>query len=162
MERYICKPVVVCIGTSGVVGDSLGPTVGDLLIEKFDVDAFVYGRTARPVNGLNFPLYVAHVRRHHAGSVVIAVDACLGEKKDVGRVKVSVKGLRAGAALNKNWGPFGDIGVLGVVAERSSDNLSSLVHADNNTVLSTSALVAEKVARLVRLLRLNYSSAHTI
>lgn len=156
------KPVVLCVGTATVTGDSLGPRVGDLLVEKYQLDAYVYGRTARPVNGLNYPLYVAHVKKHHIGSFVLAVDACLGEKKDLGRVKVSVSGLRAGAALNKNLPSFGDIGILGVVAERSKDNLSSLIHADEKTVEETAAAVAEKVSSLLRLLRLNYSATHTI
>ena len=156
------KPVVLCIGTSSVVGDSLGPLVGDLLVERFCVDAFVYGRSDRPVNGLNYPLYVAHVKKHHADSFVIAVDACLGAQEDVGKVKLSVKGLRAGAALRKELPVFGDIGVLGVVARRSNNNLSALLSADAETVKTVAQLAAEKVSRLINFLRLNYSSEHIL
>lgn len=156
------KPVVLCVGTANVIGDSLGPMVGDLLVEKYGVDAYVYGRYDRPVNGLNYPLYVAHVKKHHAGSVVIAVDACLGQKVDVGRVRLTVKGLRAGAALKKSLPAFGDIGVLGIVAERSGDNLSSLLSADASVVQATARLAAEKVARILHYLRFDYSSARTI
>ena len=156
------KPVVLCIGTAGVLGDSLGPRVGDLLAEKYCVDAYVYGRTAHPVNGLNYPLYVTHVKRHHAGCFIIAVDACLGEKEDVGKVKVSIKGLRAGAALNKKTLPFGDVGVLGIVAERTEDNLSALLSADRTLVEKVAILSAEKVDRILKIFKLNYSSARIL
>ena len=69
------KPVIICIGTPQVCGDSLGPRVGDLLVEKYNVDAYVYGRSARPVNGVNFNRYVEHVKTHHPHSLIIAVDA---------------------------------------------------------------------------------------
>ena len=156
------KPVVLCVGTASVIGDSLGPMVGDILVDEYGVDAYVYGRRDRPVNGLNYPLYVAHVKKHHAGSVVIAVDACLGQRSDVGRVRLTVKGLRAGAALKKPLPPFGDVGVLGVVAERSEDNLSALLTADEKVVRATARLAAEKVARMIRFLRFDYASARTI
>ncbi|MBO7156135.1 MAG: DUF1256 domain-containing protein, partial [Clostridia bacterium] len=32
-------PVIVCIGSVGVVGDALGPLVGDLLRDKYQVPA---------------------------------------------------------------------------------------------------------------------------
>ena len=42
------KPVILCIGTDKVPGDSLGPVVGDLLIMKYNIDAFVYGHAQSP------------------------------------------------------------------------------------------------------------------
>lgn len=156
------KPIILCVGTTNVVGDSLGPLVGDRLVEYYNIDAYVYGRTARPVNGVNYLHYVEHIKRHHPYSLVIAVDACLGSKNDVGRIKYTLHGLRAGAALNKNLKSFGDIGILGVVAEKCSDNLSALIRADINTVLSVAEKAAEKVSSIVCDLRLNYNCGRTI
>ncbi len=156
------KPVIICIGTPQVCGDSLGPRVGDLLVEKYNVDAYVYGRSAHPVNGVNFNRYVEHVKTHHPHSLIIAVDACLGEKKDVGRIKYTVKGLRAGAALNKDLASVGDIGILGVIAEKSGNNLLSLMNADERTVSLTAEKAAEKIFAVLSSLRLNYISRSTI
>lgn len=161
-EFFHNKPVVLCVGTANVLGDSLGPRVGDRLVEVYNVDAYVYGRTARPVNGINYQHYVDHIKKHHPCSVVIAVDACLGAKEDVGRVKYTMRGLRAGAALNKNLASFGDLGILGVVAERSGDNLAALVTADPKTVEDTVVKAAEKIYSIIDDLRLNYAFRRSI
>lgn len=156
-ELFVNKPVILCVGTVNVLGDSLGPKVGDRLVEYYNVDAYVYGRTARPVNGINYAHYVEHIKRHHPMSLVIAVDACLGAKADIGRIKYTVRGLRAGAALNKNLTSFGDLGVLGVVAEKCGDNLSALINADEKILASVVEKTAEKVSSIIEDLRLNYS-----
>lgn len=161
-EYYNNKPVVLCVGTVNVMGDSLGPRVGDRLVEVYNIDAYVYGRTARPVNGLNYTDYVDHIKKHHPYSIVIAVDACLGAESDVGKIKYTMRGLRAGAALNKKLAAFGDLGILGVVAAKSGDNLDSLVNADENTVKSTVEKTAEKVYSIVSDLRLNYTFGRSI
>ena len=41
MRITVPKPVVICIGTPKVRGDSLGPRVGDILIEEYKLDAYV-------------------------------------------------------------------------------------------------------------------------
>lgn len=47
-EREI---VIVCFGTNAISGDALGPMVGTLLTQKYDVPAFVYGTDESTVNG---------------------------------------------------------------------------------------------------------------
>ena len=159
-------PVVICIGSSGVVGDSLGPMVADLLKESYGVHAYVYGGLRAPVNGVNYTRYAAFLSERHRESLVIAVDACVGDKRDVGKIKYSSKGLRAGGALNKNLGAIGDIGILGVVAERSSDNLGALMNVPYALVERMSAVIARKIALLVSELRspasdVRRAAAHT-
>ena len=138
----------------------MGPKVGDLLIDFYNVDGYVYGCSSRPVNGVNYQKYVEHIKTHHPHSIIIAVDACLGEKDDVGKVKYALRGLKAGAALNKNLTEIGDLGILGVVAERSKNNLSSLIHADGEVVETVAENVAKKVFSIVKNLNLAYSLRH--
>ncbi len=156
MRITVPKPVVICIGTPKVSGDSLGPRVGDILIERYGVDAYVYGRTSSPVTGVNCSKYFEHIRTHHAHSLVIAVDACLGTRADIGKVKYSLDGLRAGSALGKLLGKFGDIGLLGVVAQKSNDNLDSLRRAADENVEILSLKIAKKIQNLIENLRLTY------
>ena len=143
-------PVIVCIGSSGVVGDSLGPMVADLLRAVHKLPAYVYGGLRRPVNGLNYRRYKEFLLNRHPENFVIAVDACVGAEKDVGTIKYSAGGLRAGGALNKDLGKIGDIGILGVVAARGEDNLLQLMNAPYSLVETLSERIAFKIARLVK------------
>lgn len=155
------KPVILCVGTVNVSGDSVGPKVGDNLI-SLGVNAYVYGKSSRPVNGINYERYVEFIKIHHPHSVVIAVDACLGKKTDVGRVKYSLSGLRAGAALKKDLTKFGDMTVLCVVAEKSENNLRSLLLAEKAFVDALAEKTAAKIYTLVKDLRLNYADRHKL
>lgn len=143
-------PVIVCIGSSGVVGDSLGPMVADLLRAVHKLPAYVYGGLRRPVNGLNYRRYKEFLLNRHPENFVIAVDACVGAEKDVGTIKYSAGGLRAGGALNKDLGKIGDIGILGVVAARGEDNLLQLMNAPYSLVETLSERIAFKIAKLVK------------
>lgn len=146
------KPVIICVGTTTVMGDSLGPKVGDILIKDYKVDAFVYGRSALPVNGINYEQYLSHIKIHHPDSVIIAVDACLGTKNEVGKIKYTFDGLRAGAALNKKLDKIGHLTILGIVAEKSGNNLDSLIKTRNTLVEEMSNRIAKKVFSLASVL----------
>lgn len=143
-------PVILCIGTEKVVGDSLGPRVGRLLKEVFKVDAFVYGDSDRPVTALNFMQFVRHIETVHKGSFLIAVDACLGKPENVGSVKVSTQGVTAGGAFNKGLKTVGDLGFLGVVAEASDDNLKALFSVERDFVRELSFKIALKIIKVLK------------
>ncbi|MFA5449158.1 MAG: spore protease YyaC [Clostridia bacterium] len=142
-------PVVVCIGTASVAGDSLGPMVGDILREKYNVRAYVYGGMKQPVNGINYHTYIEHIKSRHNKSLIIAVDACVGEPNDVGKIKFTAGGVAAGGALNKNFEKVGNVGILGVVAEREKDNLKALMGVSYHLVENMSRTIAYKVYKLL-------------
>lgn len=140
MKNFSCAPVVICIGTDRVTGDSLGPIVGELLVRAFNVKAFVYGSLSRPVTALNVSKAAAFVRTKHRGSIVVAVDCSVGA--NVGEVSVRRGGLRPGLAVGKVLCPVGDVSVTATVA--SSANL--LGSARLSDVFSLAAKVARVIA----------------
>ncbi len=144
------KPVILCIGTNKVPGDSLGPRVGDLLIMKYNIDAYVYGHTAKPVTGVNYDDYIEHVRLHHKNSLIVAIDACVGKEEDIGKVKISSKGLVAGGALKKNNKLIGDVALVGIVAKADKDNLHALKSADIFLVQKMADVIAKITISLVK------------
>lgn len=142
------KPVIVCVGTTSVQGDSLGPKVGDILVKDYGIDAFVYGKSSLPVNGINYEKYLTHIKTHHPNNIIIAVDACLGSKEEVGNIKYTFDGLRAGAALNKKLDRIGHVTILGIVAEKSTNNLEALIKTSKSLVEEMSLRIAKKVLSL--------------
>ncbi len=144
----------MCIGTNNIIGDSLGPTIGDLLIMEHNIDAYVYGHTARPVNGKNYFDYIRHINTHHKHNLVIAVDACVGNATEVGKIKCSLNGITAGGALDKGYERIGDIGILGIVAAAQQDNLATLSKVDARFINQ----LAIKIARIISKLILNINN----
>lgn len=121
--------VFVCIGTPKIIGDSLGPLVGEMLRER-NVNAYVYGTRRRPITALNLHGYRKMLETYHRGDIVVAIDATMGALEDVGKIKVSENGLRPAGAFRKNAGRLGDVGIMAIVGEREGDMLLQLKTAD--------------------------------
>ncbi len=128
MERKR-RTVFVCIGTPRIVGDSLGPLVGDKLKER-NVNAFVYGTGRRPITALNLHGYRKMLDTYHRGDTIVAIDATMGSTEDVGKLKIAEGGLRPAGAFRKNAGRLGDVGIMAIVGERDGDMLLQLKTAD--------------------------------
>lgn len=107
------KPILFfCIGTDRSTGDCLGPLVGDQLHKKgFNV----LGTIDNPVHAENLQDYLKIVRVIYDDHFIVAVDASLGKKEQVGRISVRDGPLRPGAGIRKVLPIVGDIHITGVV-----------------------------------------------
>ena len=120
-------PVVVCVGSDLAIGDSLGPLVGSMLRFKTQgLGTYIYGCLSSPVTAKEVKYIGRFLKRTHADRQIIAVDAAVGEENDVGLIKVNDQPLKPGSGASKDLGKFGDITVMGVVAEKSIGNYALL------------------------------------
>jgi putative sporulation protein YyaC len=136
----------MCIGSDKVAGDLLGPAVGRILIEEYNLRAYVYGVTGRNINGENVDKYDGFIRDVHKDSAVIAIDACLGSEKEIGEIKISRRGVGAGYAVRRAGKRYGDIGIVGIVAKSSDDNVMQLVSVEYSFVEGLSRKLAEYIS----------------
>ena len=127
--------VIVCFGTNAISGDSLGPMVGTLLTKKYGVSSFVYGTDEAQINGRNMREWIDFIKAAHENSVLIAVDASLGNK--VGQIVLRDDGVCPSGVTGKSE-RFGDVGILGIVAHKHGDPLMQL--------MTVSPLYVEKMA----------------
>ena len=107
--------VFLCIGTDRMTGDCLGPCVGQLLKSSSSSAFSVYGTLETPVHALNLPETCHSISVLHPHPLIIAVDACLGQKKHLGYMTVKNGALFPGAGVSKKIPPVGDISITGIV-----------------------------------------------
>ena len=119
-------PIVVCIGTDGVMGDSLGPLVGSMLKEKLGGRAYVFGSVDCPITAKDVPIISQFVKSAYPDQPILAIDAALGKREEIGSVKVFNKPIRPGLGVNKNLGEVGDVSIIGVVEEMGKNLLSTV------------------------------------
>lgn len=122
-EREI---VVVCFGTNAISGDALGPMVGTLLTQKYDVPAFVYGTDESTVNGKNMSRWLSFIKTVHKDAIFVAVDASLGRADKIGDIVIRPDGVCPSGVTGKSE-RFGDVGILGIVAQNHKDALMQLM-----------------------------------
>ena len=134
-------PIIVCIGSDLVLGDSLGPLVGTMLIRR-GVKSYVYGTLGSPITAKEIACAKVHLKMLHPECFAVAIDAAVGSAEDIGLIKVTNKGLKPGLGVDKNLGVLGDCSIIGVVAEKSAQNYNLF----NLTRLNLIYKMAEQIA----------------
>lgn len=154
VDRSEREIVIVCFGTNAISGDALGPMVGTLLTQKYNVPAFVYGTDESTVNGKNMAQWLSFIKTVHKDAIFVAVDASLGRADKIGEIVIRPDGVCPSGVTGKVE-RFGDIGILGIVAQNHKDALMQLLcvsplevskMADKICVMINSALCAKKTA----------------
>lgn len=138
--------VIVCIGTDRSTGDSLGPLVGSLLSKStYTSMPRVYGTLDEPVHALNLASKMDEIHSKHRNGLIIAVDACLGQLKNVGCIQITEGSIKPGAGVNKDLPEVGHLSITGIV------NVSGFMEylVLQNTRLSIVMRMAEIIAKSV-------------
>ncbi len=139
--------IVVCVGSDLAIGDSLGPIVGSMLKYKtYRSNFFLYGTLASPVTAKEVGYLREFLKETHKNSQIIAIDAAVGDRGDIGLIKLSDSPLFPGAGANKKLGAVGDISIMGVVAEKSLNNYGLLNTTRLNLVYTMSEIISDAVA----------------
>lgn len=135
------KPILICIGSDLVLGDSLGPLVGTLLKKK-SARPFIYGTLNFPVTAKEINYARTYLKQMHPNSISIAIDAAVGEPDDVGLIRIVNSGLKPGLGVNKKLGEIGDVSIIGIVASKSLQNYNLF----NATRLNLIYKMAEQIS----------------
>lgn len=142
------RPIIVCIGSDLVLGDSLGPLVGTML-KKMDLGTYIYGTLNHPITAKEIEHVKTHLKILHPYSVVIAIDAAVGAENDVGLLRFMDKGLKPGLGVNKNLCAIGDASIIGVVAQKSEQNHKLYNLTRLNFVFKMAEVIANGISQYI-------------
>lgn len=149
-EFLSSQPVIVCIGSDLAIGDCLGPITGSMLKYKTQgLNLFLYGTLSNPVTAKEIKYIRTFLKETHQHSQIIAIDAAVGDKGDIGLIKVANTPLFPGAGANKKLGSVGDISIMGIVAEKSLSNYGLLNTTRLNLVYTMSEIISDAVSTLL-------------
>ncbi|MBE5747686.1 MAG: spore protease YyaC [Clostridiales bacterium] len=143
-------PIIVCVGSDLAIGDSLGPITGSMLQYKTQgLNTFIYGTLSSPITAKEIGTLRAFLRETHRDNQILAIDAAVGDKGDIGLIKLSDTPLLPGAGANKKLGAVGDVSIMAVVAEKSIGNYGLLNTTRLNLVYTMSEIISDAVAALL-------------
>ncbi len=145
LKQKLKNPVFLCIGTEKVFSDSLGPRVGTLLNEKMACPCFVYGLCGQNVTAENLLYGVEFVRKLHPENQIAVVDAAVGNREQIGRVQIFDGGLVPGAATNKNLPSVGDVGIVGIVADKGMEDFYTLNSSKLRLVNTVATFIVQAI-----------------
>lgn len=107
--------VVLCIGSSKVIGDSIGPRVGSALLHSDNFSKPVYGTIQNPVHSFNIKSTVEFIKAKHPSALLLAIDATISDKYREGSIYFSKQGLKPGRGISKELMEVGDMCIKAVV-----------------------------------------------
>ena len=137
--------VFMCIGTEKVFSDSLGPRVGSLLNKNMLSPAFVYGLCEQNITAENLLYSYNFIKALHPESKIVVVDAAVGTPEQIGKIQISDGGIMPGAATNKNLPSVGDVGIVGIVADKSMNDFYTLNSAKDKLVGEIARFIADAI-----------------
>lgn len=111
--------VIICIGTDKCIGDSLGPMVGTFLKEK-NFPLPVYGTIELPIHALNINKRLDEIKKLHPKSLLIGIDACLGDADSIGEIHTRDFPIHPGKGVGKTLPDVGTASIIGIID--SSEN----------------------------------------
>lgn len=141
-------PVIVCVGSDLVIGDSLGPLVGTMLSEQAHIAGYVYGTLRSPVTAKEIRYLQSFLKKTHPRSKVIAIDASFGQQNEIGLIKLTDAPLRPGSGVNKSLQEIGDVCILGIVAQKSAFPVQTLDLIRLSAVYRMAELIAKTVSTI--------------
>ena len=153
-DLEISKLVFLCIGTDRVIGDSFGPLVGYKLKNLFkdEKNIKVIGTLDDTICAHNISKIISDINIAYSDSFIIAIDAALSNKNDIGKIVVSKDKLNVGSSFNKNNTYVGEVSIKGVVAPKFNNpkyNFKLLQNTPLRLVMSMADIVAKGIYNVI-------------
>ncbi|NLK17512.1 MAG: DUF1256 domain-containing protein [Clostridiales bacterium] len=150
-------PVFLCIGSSQLCGDRLGPAIGQLLVRKHDSRAFVYGTLERPVTRKNVLEAHDFIRKNHEGKL-FAIDAALGMDEEKGMINIYRGGLKPAASAGCDLPMIGDFCLTVNVNSLSIEGVVALASVRERKINELGVNIAQAISDA---LTIHWSFLHT-
>ena len=144
--------LILCIGDSKLIGDSLGPLIGSFLERnKSDIgnNVKVLGTLEKPI-GYNDLIEIAkHINYNKEYyTTIITIDSALGSNQNIGKILIDNTTLCAGSGVNT-----GKISIRGIVGKNYDDikqNIQELENVSTNLVENMACKIIFKILNLFK------------
>ncbi len=152
--------VILCIGTDRSTGDSLGPLVGYKLfpyISSYE-KVQLFGTLDEPVHAKNLSNIINIIENKHPKSLVLAIDASLGNLNQIGYINIKKGPLKPGLGVNKKLPFIGDISITGIVNVGGMMEYMVLQNTRLNIVMTMADIISKGINRaLFKIYNDNYN-----
>lgn len=150
----ISKLVFLCIGTDRITGDCFGPLVGYKLKYLFrdEENIKVIGSLDNIICSHNILNVINDINNKYEDPFLIAIDAALSNKTNIGKIIVTKDSMNVGRGLNKNSIYVGDMSIKGVVSKDLRNpkyNFKLLQNTPLNLIMNMADSVAQGICDVI-------------
>jgi len=130
------------------IGDSVGPLVGYKIRNMNQNKMIVCGSLENTFQALNIETVHNTISNSFDNLYIIAIDACLGDYRDIGKILLKYGSVRPGAGVNKKIPPVGDISIKAIVDD--SDDYEFFPHKPMrlNFIMRFADIISEAILKV--------------
>lgn len=143
--------VILCVGTSKLLGDAFGPLVGSMLKYEFNIPVYVYGDLIHNITAQNLESYMRMVKKYHKNSHVLVVDSALGNDGEIGVIKTYNHGCKPRSGIDDTFDIIGNSSILGIVENKGLFKM--LINAKRYFITSLARVTAEAIEYYYKLIK---------
>lgn len=118
--------VFVCIGTNKVIGDAIGPTVGNSLKNIENDYIKVYGTMSNTMNFVNSKDIIEEIYRKYDNPYLITIDSALSDIKEKGDIVLGKGYIKIGNALDKSICFFSNVNIKCIVGRNLKNGIKNM------------------------------------
>lgn len=141
--------IFLCIGSDRSTGDSLGPLIGYKLKSSSKNNIHIFGSLDTPIHSKNIEEIIKKIHTTYSNPFIIAIDSCLGNIHNIGKVFISDEPLQPGLALNKSLPSVGNMSIKGVVNISGTIDFIVLQNTRLYTVMTLADCIAKGISLFI-------------
>jgi putative sporulation protein YyaC len=149
------ETVIINIGTDKCIADLIGGLVGTILQEN-NFPLKVFGTIDEPIHALNVQKRYASIKELYPNNPILCIDACLGDKKDIGSIILKNAPLHPGKGVGKKLGEIGDWSIIGITDDSQSNEIFINRGVRLSLVYGISKTIAEMLFEATKDLHMRY------
>ena len=144
------RPIIfLCIGSDRSTGDALGPLIGNNLRTLKTNNIYIYGSLETPVHAKNLSLFIDKINSTFLNPYIVAIDASLGEFKNLGKIFIEKKPLFPGLALKKDIPPIGNMSITGIVNISGNFEFMILQNTRLSFVMKLADCISQGISKFI-------------
>lgn len=145
--------VILCVGSSKIVGDSLGPIVGQKLTRLLEnkKEIAIYGNMLETLNLKNATKIIEQINKKYELPFIIVVDAALGKKEFIENIIINTGKICIGSAGEKCIECESHIYIKGIVGEYKNNleqNRITLLNVKRNRIQKLANQITYEIYKL--------------
>ena len=158
-NKTINNITLLCIGTSKVIGDSIGPLVGTHLKQTLNTSRkiAILGDCENNIHYKNINEHINRINKNNNTShkkTIIVIDSALSSKDNIGKIILQNKSLKFGEGIKKKSKNIGDISIKAVIEENTNNrliNFYKLKKASVENVRIMADIISEGITKVMKL-----------
>ena len=153
VENDYSNLVFLCIGTNKIIGDSVGPIVGNYLKKLQNEYLQIYGTLDDTINFFNAKDVIEGIYQNLENPYLITIDAALSNSNNKGDIVLSEGYIKIGKALQKSICFYSDINIKCIVGKsylEKEKNIKELEKVSLAEILGMAELVATGIKNVLK------------